>query len=174
MVADIARELGIAVYRNAVPERLTQGALRRLNLEVVANGLNSGDLARWASTTAFPHLRWEPEIMAVRDFVEGYLGLTDVDWRTPQIIYRFPDAATEWPITYHQDTDDDGNLFHGIVAVPLTTAHSRDGGLLVEAGEEPYPIECGPGDIYTMQPHVAHAAGLNTGPHVRCVLYFRY
>lgn len=166
---------GISVFKRMVPPDVTMAALRRINLDVVERGLDADDLRAWATTTAFPHLRWSKEILACREACEELFVRDSVAWVDPQIMYRFPDHALEYPISYHIDQED-GKRFAGICCVPLTRAEKDDGCLIVKDVEtgEPTFVPAIPGDLIHMSNWVEHAAGLNVGGNIRAALYFRY
>lgn len=161
------------VYRGLVPEQLVDAALRTLHLDVAERGVDPDALRVWATTTAFPHLRYHPSILAVRDELERLAGswISTGSWADPQIVWRLPDAAASWPLELHVD-DDEGQPFASIHGVALTRATRRDGCLVVDYGGE-LPVELEPGDVVTLDGHEPHASTLNRGPHVRAALYFR-
>jgi hypothetical protein len=174
-MATIEQRAGVTIYRGVIPHELAKDALRRLQLDVVQHGLKPKELAEWATTTAFPHLRWEPEVIELRDYMQAAVMDGYVEWCEPQIIYRFPDAATVWPIRFHIDEAIDGEQFGGIYAVPLTRSSREDGCLMIPAneGDRAY-IEADVGDVLSIHPGQPHAAGLNTGASIRAAIYYRH
>mgnify|MGYP006171435663 CR=1 FL=1 len=69
--------VGYHVHRQAVPRDLVTAAVRRLNLEIVRRGLTVDEIAEGMRGTFFPHLRWDPEILAIQQQVDGVVRPVD-------------------------------------------------------------------------------------------------
>jgi len=102
---DVLARDGYVVLRDVVPEELLEGALRRLNLEILRCGITPQQIDEWKYATFWPTLRSEPEILALREPLVPVLepGEDEV-WGDAQLLLRFPDEASEWPLESHTDT----------------------------------------------------------------------
>jgi hypothetical protein len=174
---------GFVVWRRIIPPDLIEQALRVLNLEIVRNGPTPEEIVRCARSTFFPHLRWEPGILALRGPVDDLLRpRPDEQWADSQLLLRFPDEAEEWPLTPHVDEAPpwaDGRPYRAVVGVPLSPSRASDGCLIVWPGShvarpgDPLPLELEPGDVVAMHPELQHTGTLNRGGNIRYVAYFR-
>lgn len=96
----LLQEGGYAVVRRAVPGNDGERALRLLNLEIVRSGLTAAETALGSQAPYSRHLRWEPEVPAVRGHVERVVGRRDgEEWADAQLPLRFPDPPVSWPLT---------------------------------------------------------------------------
>lgn len=176
-------EQGFIIWRCLIPPQLIERALRVLNLEIVRSGLTPDDIVQCARSTFFPHLRWEPDILALRAPVEDVLlPRADEQWADAQLLLRFPDEAEEWPLTPHVDEPPPwagDRPYRAVVGITLSSSMSADGCLTVWPGSQlgqaggPLPLELGPGDVVVMHPALQHTGTLNTGGNIRYVIYFR-
>ncbi len=175
---------GYVVIRNAVERPRVAAALRLLNLELARRGIEPAEVLRCQQSTFFPHLRWEKEIFDLVPPAAEEIVRQDPhdEWAEPQLLLRFPDEATEWPLEPHVDDLPPwacGRSYQGIMGVALTPAQPEDGCLRVWPGShlgrrsEPVAVPLEPGDCVVMHPHLGHAAGLNRGPTIRVAVYFR-
>jgi ectoine hydroxylase-related dioxygenase (phytanoyl-CoA dioxygenase family) len=175
---------GYVVLKDAVPDDLLQAALRRLNLEILRCGITAEQIDEWKYATFWPTLRFEPEILALREPLAKILEPGDDEvWGDAQLLLRFPDEADEWPLTPH--TDDlpewaDGREYQAIVGVALSRARAIDGCLAVwprshrgETSDETELVELDPGDIVVMHPQLRHSSTLNRGGSIRYAVYIR-
>src|SRR4051812_27028866 len=61
---------GFAIIRGLIDQDRLEGALRRLNLEILRCGISPAEIDEWKYATFWPTLRWEPEILALREPIE--------------------------------------------------------------------------------------------------------
>jgi hypothetical protein len=156
-----------------------------LNLAIRRHGLTAEEIAECQSATFFPHLRWEPEVWACLPAAAGeVLGMAEGDeWAEPQLLLRFPDEPSDWPLEPHIDQAPPwahGRRYKGIVGVALTPAGPEDGTPYVWVGShraqvtaDPVPVPLEAGDAIVMDPRLAHSGSLNRGPNTRFAIYFR-
>lgn len=174
---------GFRILRGLIPRDLVDDACRRLTLEIVREGVTAEQIQEYSSATWFPHLRWEPEIIAVRDRIEPLLDRhPDEEWGDPQLLLRFPDEAETWPLEPHVDRLPEwaGQRTYRIVAgVALSESRHKDGSLAVWPGShrgeqrEPEFLEFETGDVILMHPQLQHTGTLNRGGTIRYVIYYR-
>ena len=169
---------GYAMLRQVVPRDAIEEALRHLHLDVVRRGLASDVLGSWLwSSHWFPHLRWDPPIIALVGHLPDELRTGELC--DPQIILQPPDTCEDQPLTSHVDQEPpwaNGRRYKTIVGVPLTPAHAANGGLVVWPFDaaEPEPLELMPGDALVMHPRLPHSSGLNREGAIRYAVYFRF
>lgn len=181
--AALSADPGFIIWRSVIPPHLVQGALRVLNLEIARSGLSADEIARCARSTFFPHLRWEPDILSLRDPIDRLLGRrADEEWADSQLLLRFPDEAEDWPLTPHVDEPPPwagGRPYRAVVGVTLSSSMITDGCLTVWPGSHtgragaPLPLELEAGDAVVMHPQLQHSGTLNRGGNIRYVVYFR-
>jgi ectoine hydroxylase-related dioxygenase (phytanoyl-CoA dioxygenase family) len=178
-VIEVLNHQGYIVLPRIVPHVLVDKALRRLNLEIVKRGLSEEKIHEWHHIKCwFPHLRYEPEILALADVLPA--ELTSGKMCEPQILMHFPDEAEEWPIHPHIDEPPawaNGRGYMSILGVSLSNGIERNGGLVVWPFNRPdhtTNVSLAPGDVVAMHPDLAHAGGLNRSGTIRTVIYFRY
>jgi hypothetical protein len=174
---------GYSTARGVVPAAVCEALLRRLNLEITRVGLTPEEIARCSQGTFFPHLRWEPEVLAVRDALHDLLRpVAGSEWADAQLLLRFPDEAEEWPLEPHVDREPDwagDRRYVAVVGVALSRAHEVDGALRVWPGSHVGPtedtrlVELDAGDVILMHPELRHCSTLNRGPTIRYAAYFR-
>src|SRR5437660_1772300 len=94
---ELAEGPGFVIIRELVdPERVDR-ALRRLNLEILRCGISARQIDEWKYATFWPTLRWEPEILALRDPIEEVFSPAPGEgWGDAQLLLRFPDEAEDW------------------------------------------------------------------------------
>jgi hypothetical protein len=169
---------GYSVLRGVVPPDAVDRALRRIHLDLVRNGLTAEALGEWLwSAHWFPHIKWDPEIVALVDHLPD--ELRDGRLCDPQILLHPPDDGEDQPLTPHVDQEPewaDGKSYRRVVGFPLTPSHLRNGGLVVWpfGSEEPEALELEPGDVLVMDPQLPHTSGLNRAGTIRYTVYFRY
>jgi hypothetical protein len=169
---------GYAVLPRAVPQDAIDGALRRIHLDLLHNGLSAEQIAEYHEVKVwFPHLRWEPEILALLETIPPELRTGEQC--DPQILLHLPDEAAEWPLEPHTDrtppwAGDRG--YRLVLGVALTPGHGGNGGLVVwpfdGAGPVDVPLE--PGDVVAMHPALGHSGTLNRSGSIRYAVYFRF
>jgi len=175
---------GYVVVKGAIPDDLVEGALRRLNLEILRCGITPEQIDEWKYATFWPSVRFEPEIVALREPLADLLEPQEGEvWGDAQLLLRFPDEAGDWPLTPH--TDDlpewaDGRRYVAIAGVALSRSRARDGCLAVwpgsQRGEEPDDVELvelDAGDVVVMHPDLRHSSTLNRGGSIRYAVYIR-
>ena len=180
---DLGGQQGYVVWRQLIPLEEIERSLRLLNLEIVRRGLTPEEILHCGHSTFFPHLRWEPEIMALRAPVEELLQpAPDEQWADAQLLLRFPDEAVDWPLTSHVDDLPPwagDREYKAIAGVPLSPSAANNGCLVVWPGSHlgrdasPTRVELEPGDVVVMHPALQHSGTLNTGGSVRYTVYFR-
>lgn len=181
--SQLATGPGYVVLRGLVGHDLVDAALRRLNLEILRCGLSAEQIEQWKHETFWPTLRWEDEVVALRRAVEAVVpaGPGEV-WGETQLLLRFPDEATHWPLRPHVDALPawaGDRTYEVVVGVALTRAHAVDGCLTVWGGShrgeegERHRVELDPGDVVVLHPRVGHSSTLNTGGSIRYAVYFR-
>jgi hypothetical protein len=181
--AELASGPGYVVLRGLLDQELTDAALRRLNLEILRCGITAEQIEEWKYATFWPSLRWEPEILALRRPIEALTPAgPGEEWGDPQLLLRFPDEATDWPVTPHVDHLPEwagGRAYEMIFGAALTRAAARDGCLTVWAGSqrgqegEPEVVELDAGDVVVLHPDLGHSSTLNRGGTIRYSVYFR-
>lgn len=180
---DLGGQPGYVVWRQLIPLEAIERTLRLLNLEIVRRGLTPEEIYHCGHSTFFPHLRWEPEILALRAPVEELLQPAPAEqWADAQLLLRFPDEAEEWPLTPHVDDLPPwagDRSYKAIAGVPLSPSAVNNGCLVVWPGSHlglvgsPTRVELDPGDVVVMHPALQHSGTLNTGGSVRYTVYFR-
>jgi hypothetical protein len=169
---------GYAVLRDAIPAAARDKALRLLHLDIVRNGLPADRVATWVwSAHWFPHLKWEPPIVALSAHLPG--ELTEGHLCDPQIMLQPPDDCDDRPLVSHVDKEPEwaaGRRYLRIVAVALSRAHAGNGGPIVWPFDTPQPeaLELEPGDTVVMHPQLPHASGLNREGEIRYAVHFRF
>ena len=174
---------GYVVLRGLVGPDLVEAALRRLNLELLRCGLSPEQIEQWKHSTFWPSLRWEDEIVALRGPLEEVVPARPGElWGDPQLLLRFPDEATDWPLRPHIDDLPDWagtRSYEMIFGVALSRAKAVDGCLTVWCGSHRDEegardlIELDPGDVVVLHPRVGHSSTLTTGGSIRYAVYFR-
>ena len=180
---DLGGQQGYVVWRQLIPLEAIERSLRLLNLEIVRRGLTPEEIYHCGHSTFFPHLRWEPDILALRALVEELLQpAPDEQWADAQLLLRFPDEAEEWPLAPHVDDLPPwagDRAYKAIAGVPLSPSAANNGCLVVWPGSHlgrdgsPTRVELEPGDVVVMHPALQHSGTLNTGGSVRYAVYFR-
>lgn len=180
---ELATGPGYVILRDVVDEELVEAALRRLNLEILRCGITAEQISEWKFATFWPSLRWEPEILALRAPVEAVAPAEpDELWGDAQLVLRFPDEASDWPLTPHVDDLPewaDTRSYEMIFGVALTRARAIDGCLTVWTGShrgedgERELVELDAGDIVVLHPQVGHSSTLNRGGSIRYAVYYR-
>jgi hypothetical protein len=169
---------GFAVVRGAVPPDAVEGVLRRVHLEVLRCGLSAEQIGEYHHTKVwFPHLRWEPEILAPLEHLPD--AMREGTLCEPQILLHLPDEADDWPLEPHVDAEppwSEGRPYRLIVGVALSPGHQRNGGLVVWPfdGGGPVPVDLDAGDAVVMHPQLGHSGTLNREGGIRYALYYRF
>ncbi len=177
-------EVGYAVVPGAVSTSSVETALRLLNLEIARSGITPAEVLDCQQSTFFPHLRWRTEIWdLLPPAAEALLRhAANDEWAESQLLLRFPDEATEWPLEPHVDEPPPwaaGRSYRGILGVALTRSRPEDGCLRVWPGShlggqsDPVSVPLEPGDAVVMHPLLGHTGGLNRGSSIRTAVYFR-
>lgn len=183
----IAEELatgpGYVVLRGLVDPALVESALRRLNLEILRCGLSAEQIEQWKYATFWPSVRWDDEIVALRGPMEQVIpARPDELWGDAQLLLRFPDETSDWPLRAHTDSLPEWagtRSYEMIFGVALSRAHAVDGCLTVWCGShrgeegERVLVELEPGDVVILHPQVGHSSTLNSGGSIRYAVYFR-
>jgi hypothetical protein len=177
-MAPLLGSAGYAVLRGAVPQPAVDAALRRIHLDLLHNGLSAEQIAEYHEVKVwFPHLRWEPEIVALLETIPPALRTGELC--DPQILLHLPDEAAEWPLEPHTDRTPPWageRRYRLVVGVALTPGHDANGGLVVwpfdGAGPVAVPLE--PGDAVAMHPDLGHSGTLNRSGSIRYAVYFRF
>ena len=179
----LANGPGYVVLPDLVAPDLVDAALRRLNLEILRCGLTAEQIEQWKYSTFWPSLRWEEEIVALRGPMEEVVPAGPGElWGDPQLLLRFPDESTDWPLRPHIDDLPEWagtRSYEMIFGVALSRAHAVDGCLTVWSGShrgeegERDLVELDPGDVVVLHPGVGHSSTLNTGGSIRYAVYFR-
>jgi len=183
LLAALADGPGYAILRGLVPADLVDGALRRLNLEILRCGITPEQIDEWKYATFWPSLRWEPEIVALRRPLEELMApRAGETWGDAQLLLRFPDEADDWPLEPHVDDLPDGvedRAYQAIFGVALSRSGARDGCVTVWAGSHRgedaarEQVELDAGDVVALHPRVGHSSTLNRGGTIRYAVYFR-
>jgi hypothetical protein len=181
--AELAEGPGYVVLRGLLDTSLTDGALRRLNLEILRCGISAEQIDEWKYATYWPSIRWDPEILALRGPLQAVAPADDgEEWGDAQLLLRFPDEADDWPLTPHVDDLPEwaeAREYEMIFGVALSRASERDGCLTVWTGShrgedgERHLVELEPGDVVVLHPRVGHSSTLNRGGTIRYAVYFR-
>jgi hypothetical protein len=174
-VTEVTR--GYDVLRGAVPPEAVARALRHIHLDLVRDGASAETIGTWIwSAHWFPHLKWDPEIVGLLDYVPD--ELREGELCDPQILLQPPDEDGDVQLTPHVDQEPDwanGRRYAHILGVALSPNHRENGGLVVWPldGGDPEPIELEPGDVVVMDPALPHTSGLNREGGIRYAVYFR-
>lgn len=181
--AHLSEGAGYVVLHRLLAPEVVDSVLRLLNLEIVRRGLSTSEIGQCSQSTFFPHLRWEPEILGLRSEIEKIVPPREGEqWADAQLLLRFPDEATEWPLTSHVDALPHwapDRSYRAIVGAALSSSKQADGCLVVwprshvGAESDPTPVELSAGDVVIMHPALRHSGSLNTGGTVRYAIYFR-
>jgi ectoine hydroxylase-related dioxygenase (phytanoyl-CoA dioxygenase family) len=169
---------GYEVLRGVVPEAARDAVLRHIHRDVVSRGLPPERLNEWLwSTHWFPHLKWDPQVLALLQHVPE--PLRDGELCDPQILLQMPDEGDEIELTSHVDRVPDwagGRRYVRIVGVALTPCDRRTGGLVVWPldGGACEPVDLEPGDVLVMDPRLPHSSGYNHTGGIRYCVYFRF
>jgi hypothetical protein len=170
---------GFAVLRALVPPEAVDAALRHIHLDVVRRGLPAETMGPWLwSAHWFPHLKWDPEIVALAWHLPE--ELRDGELCDPQILLQPPDEGEDQALVSHIDQEPDwsaGRGYRAIVGVALSPAHAGNGGLVVwpfDRPDEPEPLNLEAGDVVVMHPKLPHSSGLNREGGIRYAVYFRF
>jgi hypothetical protein len=169
---------GYAVVRQLVPLDAREAALRRVHVDVMRSGLSTAEIAGYQDVKVwFPHLRWEPEIVALADYLPP--AAREGELCDPQILLHLPDEATDWQLEPHLDAAPpwgNGRVYRLIAGVALTPGGRRNGGLVVWPfrGQGPVPVDLDAGDVVLMHPRLPHSGTLNRGGAIRYAVYLRY
>jgi hypothetical protein len=169
---------GFEVLRAAVSRKHVERALRHLHLDLVRNGASADTIGSWLwAAHWFPHLRWDPEIVALLEPLPA--ALREGELCDPQILLHPPDSAEQVELEPHLDREPDwanGRRYARIVGVALSPNRAANGGLVVWPleGGEPEPVELEPGDAVVMNPALPHTSGLNREGAIRYAVYFRF
>jgi ectoine hydroxylase-related dioxygenase (phytanoyl-CoA dioxygenase family) len=170
-------ERGYTVLRAIVPPEAVEAALRHIHVDLVRRGLPSETLSKWLwSSHWFPHLRWDPPIVALTSYLPE--ELREGELCDPQILLQPPDNCEDQPLVSHVDQEPEwaqGRRYQRIVGVALTPARAENGGLVVWPfdGEEE-ALDLAAGDAVVMHPQLPHASGLNREGAIRYAVYFRF
>jgi hypothetical protein len=175
--AALVEERGYAVLRRVIPRDAVEAALRHLHLDVVRRGLPSETIGPWLwSAHWFPHLRWDPPIVALAEYLPD--ELREGELCDPQIVLQPPEEGGDEPLVPHLDQEPDwadGRSYRRIVGVALTGAHAANGGLTVwPFGSEQKVLQLDPGDVVVMHPRLPHSSGFNREGGIRYAVYFRF
>jgi hypothetical protein len=169
---------GWDVLRRQIPRSAVDGALRRIHVDVLQNGLPTETIGDWiGSMHWFPHLKWENEITRLAEYLPE--SLRDGEMCDPQIILQLPDVDHDVELVSHVDQPPewaDGRSYGCIAGVALSPSRSTNGGLFVWPldGSPQVEIELEAGDVLVMDPGLPHASGLNSEGIIRYAVYFRY
>jgi hypothetical protein len=169
---------GYFVLRRVVPRSAIQEALRHIHLDLIRRGLPADTLGSWLwSTHWFPHLKWDPPIAGLTEFLPD--ELREGELCDPQIVLQPPDDCPEQPLVPHVDQQPEwaeGRRYRWIVGVALSRCHGGNGGLVVWAYDstEPTALDLSPGDVLVMHPGLPHASGFNRQGGIRYAVYFRF
>lgn len=168
---------GYLIIHHAIPRLLTEGLRRRMYLEVRRHGLTVEDAAQ--ESAALPHVRWTPEVAAVREAVYQVRPPTPGVDCEPQLIVRWPadePAATE-PLYPHLDESPPWatgtQRYNYIAGVMLSNASLFTGGPYVMQDGHIVPLNLGEGDVLFLESWLPHANYLNQSADPRLAVYFR-
>lgn len=151
-------------------------ALRLIHLDWMSNG---ADLDSWLWDGCwFPHLRWEPEILALHKRLPAeWKGSALCD---PQIVLQFPTPEPYPEVSFHTDEEPDwakdwGHRYKSIVGVPLNTWTPENGSPIFKNAPGDYSqLTMRPGGAIMFTPDQLHSPGINTTGQVRYGVYFRW
>lgn len=176
--ADAIASRGYAVLRGVVPPGAIDDALRHVHLDIVRRGLSAEAIGPWLwSAHWFPHLKWDPPIVALADHLPR--ELREGELCDPQIVLHPPDDCPEQRLVSHVDQEPewaDGRRYRRVVGVALSPARASNGGLVVwpfdTEGQD--ALELAPGDAVVLHPQLPHSSGLNREGTIRYAVYFRF
>jgi hypothetical protein len=169
---------GFTVIEQAVPLEAVDVALRHIHLDLLQRGASAEALGSWTwSAHWFPHLRWDPPIVALAWHLPE--ELREGEMCDPQIVLQPPDTGEPPELVAHVDQEPpwaNGRGYRAIIGVALSAARSDNGGLIVwpfdrDATEN---VELAPGDAVVMHPRLPHSSGFNRRGDIRYAAYFRF
>ncbi len=175
--ADGRATAGIRVIHGGVPAALIHSALRHIHRDIVRNGLPQERVGEWIwSAHWFPHLKWDPEIVALLEHLPE--DLREGELCDPQIVLHMPDHE-EYTLEPHVDREPEWareRRYVRIVGVALSPGRSENGGLVVWpfGKDSPEPVEVDTGDVVVMDPALPHSSGINRTGAIRYAVYFRF
>jgi len=178
LAAPATQTTGYAILRDVVPPDALDAVLRHIHLDIVKRGLPQEWLSEWLwNAHWFPHLRWDPEVLALLDHIPP--ELRDGELCDPQLLLHMPDEATSCELESHVDREPEwagGRRYRRILGVALTPSTPANGGLTVWPldGGAPHEVELDAGDVLVMDPALPHASGLNRTGGIRYAAYFRF
>lgn len=163
----------IEIQRGAIHPASAYNALHLIHTDWLTNGISGETMHEWVQRTDwFPHLKWEPEIVALtRDLPNEWQEGPLCD---PQILLQFPHNGDWVPeIEFHTDKEPDwanGRRYQRIVGIALSGWNSRNGGLRFPL-TQPVLQER---DAIMFTPDEPHSGGVNLTGHIRYGVYFRW
>lgn len=168
---------GYNIMANPMHPRLVEAARRRLLLELRRGGITPEQVNEWTSSTWWPLLRFEPEILAIRKSLAWQARGTDL-WAWPQILVRLPDEDDTPLGPPHLDTlpewADPAELrYRAIYGVELTDTPLNGGHTIVYPWTEPVVVRQAAGEVLKMSPHLLHSGSPNLSSDIRIALFFR-
>jgi hypothetical protein len=169
---------GWEILRSQIPPSAVDGALRRIHVDVLCNGMPSERMGPWIrSMHWFPHLKWEPEITVLAEHLPETVRAGEMC--DPQIVLQLPDIDDEVELVSHVDRAPEWAGTRGyscIAGVALGPSRPSNGGVVVWPldGSDPVAVELEAGDVLVMDPELPHASGLNREGIIRYAAYFRF
>lgn len=167
------------VHRGIVPPTLVTHASRLIWEDVRFRGLRPEEMDEWERVSCpFPHLRFDPDIMAVREFLVDHFDLGGLVPCEPQLIFQLPDGADFATPYAHVDEPPpwaDGRPYERILGVALSEWGGTNGTVGEPDGDGGYwSVTLSPGDVVDIPPALPHFTLPNRGGQVRLGVYFRF
>lgn len=166
------------IVRGAVSPVIVSAAVRAIFL-AVRSGVSAEDWSEWERSACwFPHLRFSPEILALRSEIP--LAFRVGEACEPQIVVQFPDPDPLRRVELVPHVDEPppwagGRGYEAIVGVALTCCDKKNGGPVVFVDDCPVSFSLDPGDLIVLNPDAPHSsAGPNRTAWPRLMTYFRW
>lgn len=167
------------VHYAQISPHMTGAVRRRLLLELRRCGVSAEDIAVFSSSTWWPTLRQEPEILVIQDMLDRRFcgALEEYIWAEPQILIRLPDEDGTEMGEPHTDElppwidPSEGWVYRSIFGVELTD--SRSGCTVIHTETEKVTVYLNAGDVLEFSGDQLHSGSPNLGSSMRMALFFR-
>lgn len=174
----------IRILPRVVPTDLIDAVLRTIHHDIRGRGLTPEQMDAWDQVRCpWPHLRFDPSVLRLRDLVLALLSVPPNEVGEPcepQIIWQWPDDQDRGTPPPHVDEPPpwaNGRGYRRIAGVTLGAWGPENGGLRIWSsadGSGPHALRLPAGSVIDLPPDLPHATGVNRSGRVRAGLYFRW